>query len=153
MDSTIIRPANKGDLATLVDGNLHLASETEALTLQPELVTNGVAHLLAHPELGHYWIAERDGHTCGQCMITTEWSDWRCAPMWWFQSVYVWPEYRRQGVFAALHQHVLTAAQKSGVAELRLYVERDNQVAQRTYSKLGMTGGHYRVFEQSVGQD
>ena len=30
---------------------------------------------------------------------------------------------------------------------LRLYVEKDNKNAQKVYSKLGMDGEHYQMFE------
>jgi len=147
-----IRPARISDRDTLVQGNQSLARETEGLELDRQIVAMGVEHLMHHPELGQYWIAENDRGILGQCMITTEWSDWRNAPMWWFQSVYVWPSARRQGVFRQLHQHVVTQARAQGVAELRLYVEKDNKVAQSTYQALGLAGGHYEVFEQTLGQ-
>jgi ribosomal protein S18 acetylase RimI-like enzyme len=47
---------------------------------------------------------------------------------------------------------VVTQARAQGVAELRLYVEKDNKVAQSTYQALGLAGGHYEVFEQTLGQ-
>ena len=150
MQGIRIRPATPEDLDFIVLGNCHLAHETEQLILDPARVTAGVGHLLAHPELGHYWIAEVAQQPAGQCMITTEWSDWRNAPMWWFQSVYVQPEFRRQGVFRALHRHVQNEARQQGVGELRLYVEKDNHSAQSTYRQLGMQGGHYEVFEQTL---
>lgn len=152
MQQLQIRPAQMSDRETLVEGNQSLARETEGLELDLQTVASGVEHLINHPELGQYWIAETDQRILGQCMITTEWSDWRNAPMWWFQSVYVWPSARRQGVFRQLHQHVVTQAQTQGVAELRLYVEKDNKVAQSTYQALGLAGGHYEVFEQTLGQ-
>jgi ribosomal protein S18 acetylase RimI-like enzyme len=37
-----------------------------------------------------------------------------------------------------------------GVIGLRLYVERDNAVAQRTYAALGMRDAGYRVYEQPL---
>lgn len=147
-----IRPAQISDQDTLVLGNQSLARETENLELDSHTVALGVEHLIRHPELGQYWIAENDRGILGQCMITTEWSDWRNAPMWWFQSVYVWPSARRQGVFRQLHRHVATQARTQGVSELRLYVEKDNKVAQSTYEALGLAGGHYEVFEQTLGQ-
>ena len=152
MQQLQIRPAQMSDRETLVEDNQSLALETEGLELDLQTVASGVEHLINHPELGQYWIAETDQRILGQCMITTEWSDWRNAPMWWFQSVYVWPSARRQGVFRQLHQHVVTQARAQGVAELRLYVEKDNKVAQSTYQALGLAGGHYEVFEQTLGQ-
>ena len=142
-----IRRANHDDLAAVVAGNINMAQETEGLSLDQARVSAGVGHLIEHPELGHYWLAFCGQTFAGQCMITTEWSDWRNQPMWWFQSVYVVPNLRRRGVFSALYQHVATEAQTQGVRDLRLYVERQNQSAQATYRQLGMQHSHYDMFE------
>jgi ribosomal protein S18 acetylase RimI-like enzyme len=84
-------------------------------------------------------------------MLTYEWSDWRNGDWWWIQSVYVAPEYRRQGVYAALYAHVLAGARANpGVCGLRLYVERDNTGAQRTYEALGMEDAGYRMYEAAT---
>jgi GNAT superfamily N-acetyltransferase len=81
--------------------------------------------------------------------VTTEWSDWTNGRYWWFQSVYVVPEWRGRGVFRALWDHVENAARKEGdVASLRLYVERDNASARAVYEKLGMEESGYLVYEK-----
>src|SRR3546814_8999658 len=72
-------------------------------------------------------------------MLTREWSDWRNGDWWWIQSVYVVPASRRRGMFAALYRHAEALARATpGVIGLRLYVERGNEVARRTYAALGM---------------
>ena len=48
------------DRDVLVEGNQSLARETENLELEPQIVALGVEHLMHHPELGQYWIAEND---------------------------------------------------------------------------------------------
>ena len=84
----------------------------------------------------------------GQLLITYEWSDWRNAFFWWIQSVYVSSEHRRHGVYRTLHNHVLAEANRQGdVCGLRLYVDRDNAVAQRVYSGLDMQQARYDMFE------
>ena len=67
-----------------------------------------------------------------QLMITYEWSDWRNAPVWWIQSVYVAPAHRRKGLFKALYQHARQQAQHAGAAGLRLYADNDNLNAHTT---------------------
>ena len=75
------------------------------------------------------------GRVVGQLMVTTEWSDWRNAYFWWIQSVYVSPEFRRQGIYRLLESSVKSLAQQQGdVCGIRLYVDRDNLV--------GPTGVH-----------
>ena len=51
-------------------------------------------------------------------------------------------------MFAALYRHVEKLARDSaGVVGLRLYVERDNANAQKTYGALGMVDAGYAIFE------
>ena len=92
--------------------------------------------------------AERNGESAGSLMVTFEWSDWRNGRFWWIQSVYVRPDWRRQGVFSALYRHVeLLASNTPQVIGLRLYVEENNKRAQRTYKALGMVNPSYLVME------
>jgi ribosomal protein S18 acetylase RimI-like enzyme len=80
-------------------------------------------------------------------LITHEWSDWRNCNVWWFQSVYVIPEFRRHGIFRKMYTHIKNLAEEQGVAGLRLYVETKNRVAKKTYEKLGMRSEHYSFYE------
>lgn len=143
-----IRDARPEDAGAIADNNAAMAVETEGRALDRDLLDPGVAALLADPAKGRYWVAEADGRIVGQIMITREWSDWRNGTMWWIQSVYVLPDYRRRGVFAALYRHVESLARAADdVCGLRLYVDRDNRRAQQTYLALGMTHPGYQVME------
>ena len=145
----LIRDAVPGDLASVVDFNLRLAAETEGKTLDRDVLTLGATRALREPELLRYWVAEAGGRLVGQAAVTREWSDWRNGWIWWFQSVYVDVEFRRLGVFRALHRHVRQAALTEGdVIGLRLYVEAANSRAQATYRALGMVPGGYDVYEE-----
>jgi ribosomal protein S18 acetylase RimI-like enzyme len=105
--------------------------------------------LIAQPALGFYLVAEMQGEVVGCLMVTTEWSDWRNGRFWWIQSVYVPAAWRRRGVFRALYGHVTSAAAREpDVCGVRLYVERENAVAQSTYRSLGMSETDYLLFEQ-----
>jgi GNAT superfamily N-acetyltransferase len=146
-----LRPAREEDLETLVEFNAAMAAETESLQLERERLRAGVAALLADPGRGRYRAAEADGQIVGALMLTLEWSDWRCGYWWWIQSVYVRPDWRRRGVFAALYRSVEAEAQSDPeVCGLRLYVEHENVSAQNTYAALGMAETHYRMFEVST---
>lgn len=147
-----IRQAVPTDLEVLVAGNLAMALETESLRLDAATVRPGVEALLGGRAPGAYWVAERGTETVGQLMITYEWSDWRNAPVWWVQSVYVQPGSRGQGVYRSLYRHVRAAAQHAGAAGMRLYVDTTNTRAQSVYTALGMNGGHYRVFEDMFAE-
>ncbi len=59
------------------------------------------------------------------------------------------PEFRRKGVYRALHERVRKLAQEdSDVCGIRLYVERENTGAMATYRKLGMSETNYRLYEE-----
>jgi GNAT superfamily N-acetyltransferase len=92
-------------------------------------------------------MAEEKGNIVASLLITYEWSDWRNCNVWWFQSVYVLPEFRRTGIFRSMYMHIKNEADKESVAGLRLYVETNNSVAQHTYEALGMKSLHYKMFE------
>ncbi len=81
-------------------------------------------------------------------MITFEWSDWRNGAVWWIQSVYVAPAWRRRGVYATLHEEVRRLARESGAVGLRLYVDEDNTSARAVYRALGMQPSRYLMFEE-----
>jgi GNAT superfamily N-acetyltransferase len=147
-----LRDARPEDAATIVAFNRALAAETEARTLPPDVLDRGVRRLLADPDRGRYFVAvvddDRHERVVGQLMITREWSDWRDGWFLWIQSVYVDPAFRRRGVYRALHQHVVDVGRAAGdVCGVRLYVERGNDRARRTYVALGMEHA-YDVMEQ-----
>jgi GNAT superfamily N-acetyltransferase len=136
------------DLAFLCDGNAAMALETEGKRLDPEVLARGIAAVFERPERGFYLVAEREGLRVGCLLVTFEWSDWRNGTWWWLQSVYVTPTARRGGVFRALHDEVARRAAAGDAVGLRLYVERDNRVAQQTYERLDMVDAHYTMFER-----
>ncbi len=145
----VIRRATFEDTPTLVEFSCRLAQETEGKTLDQEKVRVGVGAGLADPAKAVYFVAEEDGAVLGQMMYTTEWSDWSNGWLWWIQSVYVHSDARRRGIYRALYDHILQLArQDPTVIGLRLYVERDNHVAQETYRRLGMEQTSYLVFER-----
>lgn len=149
-----IRDAGPEDRDTIADFNARMAEETEGKSLNPNIVGPGVQALLEDPAKGRYWIAESDGAVIGQIMVTYEWSDWRNGNLWWVQSVYVHPYWRRKGVFSALYKHVESmASAKPEVIGLRLYVEDNNKRAQQTYVALGMVKPGYTVMEAMQGSN
>ena len=159
MSSYRIRAAEPADAALLARWARAMALETEHKQLEAGTVDAGIAAGITDPHKARYFIAMQDapvagretiGSAVGTLMLTREWSDWRNGDWWWIQSVYVDPEHRRQGVFAALYRHVEQLARATpGVIGLRLYVERDNDRAQATYAALGMVDAGYRIFEAS----
>ena len=143
-----IREANSNDLSILVNNNQALAQETESLELNKNILRDGIEQALKRREC-HYFVAMMDENVVGQSMITYEWSDWRNGLIWWIQSVYVLPRYRKQGVFRSLFLHIESLARSNPqVKAIRLYVMNNNNTGQRTYKNLGMDDSGYIVFEK-----
>jgi GNAT superfamily N-acetyltransferase len=142
-----IRKATPDDASVIIDFQQKMAWETEQMTLVPEKINNGVKAVFTDSTRGQYWLAEDNFRVVASLLITYEWSDWRNSIVWWFQSVYVLPEFRRTGIFRSMYQHIKDEADKCGVAGLRLYVETNNSRAQKTYEALGMKSEHYTMYE------
>ena len=153
-DQLRIRPATMQDVDVLTKFSAAMALETEHRRLDLARLRLGTQAVIDRPEQGQYYVADlhrnapADTVTVGQLLLTYEWSDWRNAQFWWIQSVYVDPAWRRQGVYRAMHQAVMTLAQsRADVCGVRLYVEGDNTVAQGVYERVGLTPSTYRIYE------
>lgn len=143
-----VRAATADDLDLMARWAQAMAIETEDKALDADIVTRGIAAGLADPGRARYYVASVDDEAAGTLMLTTEWSDWRNGWWWWIQSVYVAPAHRRKGVYRALYSHVHDLARADPeVRGLRLYVEKENVTAQRTYEFLGMVDAGYRMYE------
>lgn len=152
-----IREAHAGDRDLLAQWASAMAWETEHKRLDAATISAGIEAGLDDPAKARYFIAmsevgvagrETIATAVGTLMLTREWSDWRNGDWWWIQSVYVPEAHRRTGVFAALYRHVDQLARDTpGVVGLRLYVERGNADAQRTYEALGMRDAGYQIYE------
>jgi len=143
-----IRPASESDAAAIAEFNSLMAKETEGKSLPAERITKGVEAILNDSSKGVYFVAEEDAQVVGQLMITYEWSDWRNGNFWWIQSVYVRLDYRGKGVFKLLYDHVMKLAKgRKDVCGIRLYVEKHNELARKTYEKMGMKKTDYELYE------
>lgn len=144
-----IRRGVVADAPIIAEFNQRMARETEDKILDTATITRGVTALLEDAQLGFYLVAVVDDRVVGCLAITYEWSDWRNGLFWWIQSVYVDESYRGRGVFSSLYE---TVKQQAMAAEntcgIRLYVERDNLTAQKTYHRLGMIETEYRLLEE-----
>jgi GNAT superfamily N-acetyltransferase len=148
MTTARYREARLSDADRIVEFQIAMAEETEQIRLDRMVCTAGVAAVLRDEKLGRYYVGEIDGEVAASTLITYEWSDWRNGMVWWIQSVYVLPGARKQGVYAGLYRYVQELAQADDhVRGIRLYVDRRNAPAQQVYTRLGMNGEHYQVFE------
>ena len=147
--SVLYRKARQEDAVSITRMNQLLAEETEGRRLPESVVQAGVTRGLELAPEVRYFVAESDGAAVGQLMLTREWSDWRNGWMLWLQSVYVLPEFRRQGVFRRLLDYGLGHCRSSDSPVcVRLYVEEHNEAASEVYRRLGFGSAGYRVMER-----
>ncbi len=134
--------------AKIVDFQIAMAKETEGIDLERSVVEKGVKAVFEDSQKGKYYIAQVEGEVVASLLTTFEWSDWRNGFVYWIQSVYVTPEFRKKGVYKLMYKHIQDqVVNTSGVNGIRLYVDANNNRAQNVYTKLGMDGDHYRLFE------
>ena len=147
-----VREAKKNDACKIVEFQMAMAFETESLELDKSVLSLGVNAVLEDHSKARYFIAEDDGNSIGMLMITLEWSDWRNGWVWWIQSVYTAPEYRKQGIYKQLYEHIKSlVAASDNIRGIRLYVDNRNTAAQKVYRSLGMNGDHYTTYEWMPG--
>ena len=149
-----IRVANpESDTLILAEHNCAMALETENKLLDLQVSILGVNGLFKRPEFGFYLVVQVNDTVAATLMVTYEWSDWRNGLIWWIQSVYVKPEYRRKGIYRAMYSQLkaMADASKVPVCGFRLYAETDNTNAHATYKECGMEVCEYLMFEQMLG--
>ena len=143
-----VRIATINDVEAIVDFQLKMAAETEGIELHKPTVLKGVTAVISDNTKGQYYVTEINNRIVASLLTTYEWSDWRNGTILWIQSVYVLNEYRRKGVYRNMYSHikqlVLDNEKLNGI---RLYADKSNHAAHKTYQKLGMSPDHYVTFE------
>ncbi len=143
-----VRKATMNDHPKLVEFQIAMASETEGAVLHLETLEAGVKAVLEDPGKGNYYVTEINDEVVASLLTTFEWSDWRNGTILWIQSVYVLPMYRRRGVYRRMYAHLKTMVLCSEkLAGIRLYADKKNETAHKTYENLGMNQDHYITFE------
>lgn len=143
-----IELATTENIPILVTFQKAMALESENLQLNEDTLHKGIQAVFTDNSKGTYYIAKKANTIVGCLLLQNEWSDWRNGSVKWIHSVYVLPEFRKQGVFKSLYDHVKNLVLKNeSFKGLRLYVDQTNQKAQKTYEKIGMTHHHYFLYE------
>lgn len=164
MNCIIAHPQTVEEAKSIAEFQVLMAQETEGVTLDLATVEKGVEMAMADPDVkGRYFIAKTtydifttegakmpSGSVVGSLFVTREWSDWHCEWYWWVQSVFIHPAMRRQGIYRQMYQTVVEEAKAAHVPQVRLYVDRDNVCAQKTYQAQGMHESHYLLYEEDV---
>lgn len=147
MSATIsVRKAVPADLDTLFQ--LYIDNGGGKIGQKRHLLRNGLRKLVSSPDLGFHILAEAEGKVVGMLRICFEWSPYRDGTFWWIENVYVVPDWRRKGVYSAMHKHIHTEAEADpAICGIRLYTDEDNHGARRTYKSVGMNGYMMEFFE------
>lgn len=144
----IIKVTDSKYLSFIVNSQIQMASETEDFSLCKKTVTQGVKEVLQDSQKGQYYICLVDKEPAACLLTLPEWSDWRCRTVLWIHSVYVLPEFRKQGIYKAMYEHLKSfVSENDDYAGLRLYVDKTNTSAIEVYHKLGMNSDHYTLCE------
>jgi len=130
----LIRFARIDDAEKIAKNNVALAIESEGAKIDYEITFEGVKEVIKDENKGFYIVAEENGEIIGQLMVTYEWSDWKAEMIWWLQSIYVKPEWRRKGVMKAMLKKVLEIGRKKEVRRFRLYVH-EKMIEQKQHMK------------------
>ncbi len=164
MNWEITHPITEEEAAQIAQFQVDMAMESENLALDPGIVMRGVLMAMEDPMgKGRYYLVRTSetytveeglilpaGTVAGSLFVTREWSDWHGEWYWWVQSVYVRPTFRRMGAYKALYANVVEEAKRANIHEIRLYVDRDNVRAQKTYQSQGMKESHYLLYEHAL---
>lgn len=143
--------AQKEDAPALVEFNQAMALETEGKRLETNILQSGVEAVFNDDRKGFYVVAVEENKIIGGLMVTFEWSDWRDAWFWWIQSVYILPAGRGKKIYSRLYDFVKEKARESSdVCGIRLYVEKENEHAQKVYEKVGMEKSYYLMYEEML---
>ena len=151
MTDFLIRKACLEDADVIAGFNQSIAMETEGRRLDDAVIGPGVRALLENPQRGFYLIVEVEQLPVACLLVTYEWSDWRNGMFWWIQSVNVISDFRRQGIYRRLYEHLKEMARvDGGVCGFRLYADNQNERAHATYRAVGMEKCRYQMFEELV---
>ena len=150
-DRYVVSEAIIEEVPGIAEFQVAMALETEGKELDYPTVERGVSSVFRDPQRGFYVTAKDDRkQTVASALIQKEWSDWRCADVWWIHSVYVVPSHRRMGVFKKMFEYIENKARESGIFGIRLFVDKTNEKAKAVYRNLDMTDDHYELFEKML---
>lgn len=145
-----VRIAIPQDADSIAKFQVAMALETENKQLDENIVKQAVHSVFDDPGKGFYIVGESAGKVVSSLLITYEWSDWRNSNLWYIQSVFVVQKARGQGIFKAMYNHVMDMAKSEQIMFVRLYVELENEAAQKVYESLGMKRMPYYMYDVRV---
>ena len=124
-----------------VDGMCHLLSilfaQEKEFTPNVSAQKKGLQTILDTPFLGQLFVAKEEGRIIGMVNLLWSISTALGEKVAWLEDVVVLPEYRSQGVGAALIAYALKNAKESGCKRITLLTDGNNEKAQAFYKRFG----------------
>lgn len=143
-----VKKANIKHLDFISRSQVSMALETEEYELDLSTVEKGVKAVLEKSNLGTYYVGLYNDKPVSCLFTTYEWSDWRNKGVLWIQSVYVAKEFRNNGIYRKMYEHIQSIVHLDpNLSGIRLYVDKSNHNAIKVYEKLGMNTDHYHLCE------
>jgi GNAT superfamily N-acetyltransferase len=143
-----IRRGDAGDIAAIVDLNTAMAVEMGSKVVSSTRLRDGVTAVLDSGDRGFYVLADSGVTVAGVLHVIPEWNPWRNGYFWKIENVFVSREWRRKGVYRAIHDYVVNSARgEADVCGIRLFAVETNVGARRAYEDAGMTQEPCRLFE------
>ena len=143
-----IRIGDAGDLTAIVNLNTAMAVEMKSKVVSSTRLRDGVRAVLDCGTRGFYGLADSVGTVVGVLHVIPEWNPWRNCYFWKVENVFVSREWRRKGVYRAMHDYVVDSARgEADVCGIRLFAVETNVGARRAYEDAGMTQEPCRLFE------
>ena len=147
-----VRYATLKDLPILSSFN---QAHAKSLGLCPAPTALGsIAAVLLDSTKGFYLVAETPDHNTPVCsvFVSLEWSDWYGGWYWCPTSLWVQPQYRKQGLATQLLKEILTRAhaKQNNVLGIKGYVGATNLSARSLYETLGAKNSGYVMYEMKV---
>jgi GNAT superfamily N-acetyltransferase len=129
-----------GQCARLLLGQLaeHGVDATE------EKLIKVLEKVLSNKTNGFILLARRTGNIVGVAYVAIILSAEHCGKAGWLEELYVRPEYRSQGIGAALVTAVLERAHKLGIVAIDLEVDAAHRRAETLYQRFG-----FRLLDRS----
>ena len=132
---------------TLVEYIYEMALESENLKLNKDKIYSAIRTIFAEPKYGFFVSTCKDDKIIGSLFVTIEYNYIKDCTNFWITSVYTHPDYRNRGVYKSSYKFVSDDTIANNGSAVKLYVDDDNERAQKVYKNLGMVDSGEEMWE------
>jgi len=142
MPTLTLGEARSDDVPAMVDllGQLFSLEQD----FEPDAVrqSSALESILAQPHVGRLFVAASGGRVVGMASLLFTISTATGGRAAWLEDLVVDRSFRGRGLGGALLDHVVAWARGHGVTRLTLLTDRENESAQRLYTRRGFAVSH-----------